>query len=61
MLANIWLKLHGHPIVAWPDAIGLVESPIRNEYIAAIQDAIHNARETTLIELHRPYIRQSET
>jgi fido (protein-threonine AMPylation protein) len=60
MLANIWLKLHSHPIVAWPESIGLVESPIRNEYIAAIQDAIHNGREKPLIELHRRYTRQSE-
>jgi Fic-DOC domain mobile mystery protein B len=37
MLANIWLRLHDHPITMWPEqTIGTV-SPIRSEYLDAIK------------------------
>jgi len=54
MLANIWLKLHGHAITDWPDNIIGDRSDIRDEYIAALQEA-DNGDYKPLIELHRRY------
>lgn len=39
MMANIWLRLHRSPVVAWPDESVNRASPIRGEYIAAIRAA----------------------
>jgi len=51
VLANIWLRLHNHPITMWPEqTIGGV-SPVRSEYLAAIKLADHGEM-GPLIELH---------
>ena len=40
LLANIWLKRHGKPIIAWPEAeVGQSENTVRKEYITAIKAA----------------------
>jgi fido (protein-threonine AMPylation protein) len=40
LLANVWLRRHGLPMIEWPEPeIGHVESGIRTEYIAAIRTA----------------------
>jgi len=39
LLSNIWLKLHGRPIVAWPDGLLGETNEIRDEYLRAIQAA----------------------
>jgi len=39
LLANIWLKRHDMPIVAWPDTLLGPESTARAEYLAAIRAA----------------------
>jgi Fic-DOC domain mobile mystery protein B len=54
LLANIWLKLHGEPIVAWPDKLLGVQSEIRDEYLAAVRAADHGNYEP-LAELHRRF------
>lgn len=55
MLANIWLRKHGSPIIEWPEAeVGTPESTIRNEYIAAIVAADQNDF-APLFELHRRF------
>ena len=54
MLANIWLKRHGHSITEWPEqTIGSV-SLIRNQYLAAIQ-AADEGDEEPLRELHQQF------
>jgi Fic-DOC domain mobile mystery protein B len=54
MLANIWLRKHGAKPTMWPEPqIGDV-SPIRAEYIAAIQAADRNEY-GPLNELHRKF------
>jgi Fic-DOC domain mobile mystery protein B len=55
MLANIWLRMHDHEIIAWPEeAIGK-QSPIRDEYLAAIQKADDGDFEK-LKEVHGQFI-----
>ena len=39
LLANIWLKLHNHQTIAWPEAKIGTTSLIRDEYIVAIRAA----------------------
>lgn len=39
LLANIWLRLNGSPIVLWPDENIDQESAIRSEYIKALKFA----------------------
>jgi Fic family protein len=52
-LANVWLRLHDNPLTAWPQELG-TESPVRDEYIAAIK-AADRGDEGALLELHRRY------
>jgi Fic-DOC domain mobile mystery protein B len=52
LLANIWLKLHGEPIVVWPHRLLGVESEVRDEYLEAIRAADLGDYEA-LRELHR--------
>ena len=60
MLANIWLKRHGHPICEWPDeAIGS-NSVIRAEYLEAIR-AADMGDEKPLLELQRRFTHRRET
>jgi fido (protein-threonine AMPylation protein) len=54
MLANIWLRLHKHPITRWPNELHGGASIIRKQYIAAIQLADSGDLDS-LIELHRRY------
>ena len=54
LLANIWLRRHGHPITLWPDdAIGQT-SRIRREYIDAIK-AADNGDYGLLTALHEKF------
>ena len=54
LLANIWLKRHGEPIVAWPDdVIGRV-STVRDEYLAALRAADGGSYDA-LTALHRRF------
>lgn len=58
MLCNIWLKLHAHPLVFWPEeAVGEV-SPVRDEYLTAIRAADERDLEP-LLALHRRFLEPS--
>ena len=51
LLANVWLRRHDATLTMWPEeTIGGV-SPVRDEYIAAIQ-AADEGETSALIELH---------
>jgi Fic-DOC domain mobile mystery protein B len=39
LLSNIWLNLHGEPLVAWPDKLLGAASEVRDEYLVAIKAA----------------------
>jgi Fic-DOC domain mobile mystery protein B len=54
LLANIWLKLHGHALTRWPSSELREESPIRDEYIQAIQ-AADAGDHAPLLALHERY------
>ena len=54
LLSNIWLKLHGEPIVFWPDSVLGESSPVRDEYLAAIR-AADSGNYEGLGELHRRF------
>jgi Fic-DOC domain mobile mystery protein B len=54
MLANIWLKRHGHPITEWPEQTIGSQSMIRDKYLAAIQSA-DNDDEKPLAELDQRF------
>jgi Fic-DOC domain mobile mystery protein B len=56
MLANIWLKRHGHGIIEWPEETIGTRSVVREEYIAAIR-AADDGDEEPLSELHRRFTR----
>src|SRR5579872_6712932 len=57
MLANIWLKLNGHPITEWPESHVGNSSPIRNEYLDAIRQA-DNGKYGPLRRLHERFTPQ---
>jgi len=52
MLANIWLKRHGHAITEWPEETIGSKSVIRDEYLAAIR-AADEGDERPLQDLHQ--------
>jgi Fic-DOC domain mobile mystery protein B len=54
MLANIWQRKHGAKPTIWPEPLIGEVSPIRAEYIVAIQAADRNEYRH-LIELHKRY------
>jgi Fic-DOC domain mobile mystery protein B len=54
MLANIWLKRHGHAVTEWPEEVIGGESVERGQYLAAIR-AADNGDEAPLLELSRHY------
>jgi Fic-DOC domain mobile mystery protein B len=56
MLANIWLKRHGHGVIEWPEETIGTRSVVRDEYIAAIR-AADDGDEGPLGELHRRFTR----
>jgi Fic-DOC domain mobile mystery protein B len=55
MLANIWLKLNGHPVIVWPDETINRASPVRGKYIEAVKKADDGYYEE-LIEMHKQYV-----
>jgi Fic-DOC domain mobile mystery protein B len=54
LLASIWLKQHGEPIVAWPDTLLGEASEIRGEYLSAIR-AADGGNYAPLYELHQRF------
>jgi Fic family protein len=59
LLANIWLRLHKQPYPRWPEEdIGGGESPIRKEYIRAIE-AADQGEYGALMGLHVKYAKHS--
>ncbi len=54
MLANIWLKRHGHAITEWPEATIGSKSVIRDEYLAAIR-ACDEGDERPLRDIHQRF------
>jgi Fic-DOC domain mobile mystery protein B len=54
MLANIWLKRHGHPITEWPEETIGSMSVIRHEYLTAIR-ASDEGDEEPLWALHQRF------
>jgi Fic-DOC domain mobile mystery protein B len=54
MLANIWLKLHDHPITLWPEKAVEETSEVRNEYLSAIKQA-DAGRYGEFLSLHQRY------
>ena len=54
LLSNIWLKMHGAPIVSWPDQVLGESSPVCDEYLNAIQ-AADRGDNAGLTELHRRF------
>ncbi len=54
MLANIWLKRHGHPITEWPEETIGSRSVIRDEYLTAIR-ALDEGNEEPLRALHQRF------
>ena len=61
LLANIWLRQRGHGSTRWPDErLTRGQSPVRQQYIAALQDADkHNLK--PLIDLHRRYTADTDS
>jgi len=57
MLANIWLRKHGSKPIMWPEPLIGDVSPIRTEYLEAIQAADRNEYRL-LNELHRRYAQE---
>ena len=55
LLSNIWLRLHKAPVVLWPEEGIGQESPIRNEYIKALQDA-DRGECGPLVTLHKQHL-----
>ena len=60
MLSNIWLLLHDHPIVMWPETLAGGVSAVRQEYILALKNA-DKGNMSPLIELHRSFVEKSDT
>jgi Fic-DOC domain mobile mystery protein B len=54
MLANIWLLLHHHSVIDWPDPAMGNPGPIRNEYLNALK-AADGGDFQPLIELHQRF------
>jgi Fic-DOC domain mobile mystery protein B len=55
MLANIWLDVHGSPVVGWPETLIGSVSPIRDNYIMALKTADCGEIEP-LLEMHRAHL-----
>lgn len=61
LLANIWLKREGCPIIRWPESdISEGVSGIRDTYLRAIRQA-DNGDYQPLITLHTSYLENSES
>ncbi len=57
MLANIWLRVHDHAAVEWPEETIGTTSVIRREYIDAIQAADEGDYER-LMGIHKRFVRE---
>ncbi len=55
MLGDIWLRLHAHPFPAWPAAEMGKVSPVRAEYLAALQ-AADNGDYDPLVQLYERFV-----
>jgi len=55
VLSNIWLVLHDHPPIMWPETIIGTESTIRGEYLAAAQ-AADRGDLSLLMSMHERYV-----
>lgn len=55
LMTNIWLAIHGSPIVVWPEESIGTESLIRGEYITALK-AADDGDIASLLEMHRRYL-----
>jgi Fic-DOC domain mobile mystery protein B len=60
LLANIWLRLHGAPLVVWPIASGGDANLIRVEYLQAIR-AADGGDYDPIIALHRRFSSTGDT
>ncbi|MEE8452246.1 MAG: hypothetical protein V3R99_10040 [Thermoguttaceae bacterium] len=58
MLSNIWLSTHDQPLVKWPEATIGGTSPVRQEYLRALQEADKNDYHL-LIALHCRFLERS--
>lgn len=54
LLANLWLRAHGAPLVEWPDAAVGAESVVRADYLRALRAADHGDL-APLRSLHRAH------
>ena len=54
MLSNIWAKIYGQPIAAWPEGVIDDMSLERDDYLAAIKEA-DRGNLSSLIEFHRKF------
>lgn len=54
LLANIWLKLHGAPLIFWPEPSIGVASEVRGEYLDAIR-AADRGEFAPLLALHQRF------
>lgn len=59
MLANIWLKQYGLQPVAWPVAVGAIDSPVRAEYLESLY-AADAGDLSCLIDLHKRFLGPTE-
>jgi Fic-DOC domain mobile mystery protein B len=56
MLANVWLRLHDHPVTEWPEqTIGTTASIIRQQYIEIAIKAADQGDLEPLIAMHRQF------
>jgi Fic-DOC domain mobile mystery protein B len=60
MLANIWLRMHDHPLTVWPEEVVGAVSLIREEYIKAIKAADQGDYDP-LMGLHRRFTTTDES
>ena len=54
LLANIWLKMHGAPLIFWPEPSIGVASEVRGEYLDAIR-AADRGEFAPLLALHQRF------
>jgi len=55
MLGNVWLRLHKHQIVEWPEHVIGAESTVRADYLRAVRRADEHDFEP-LIQLHERFV-----
>jgi Fic-DOC domain mobile mystery protein B len=55
LLANMWLRQNGHPVIEWPEKVIGDRSVVRDEYIAAIRLA-DDGDYGPLLAMHQKYV-----